>query len=745
MSDQQLDFVRNLSDSPIRIADILRVARKYGIFILAMACLSGFLAGLWAHFQPSLYDATALIHLDQHSSISLNSSGGASDDYSLKIQTQIVGLRSPAVAIATMNKLGLAANPLFNPSLSRDMSLPQVRDGLVGSFLGSLIIARVPDTELISVTFRSRNPVLSALIANTVVDEYFEESFHQRYRSTQDISAFLTERLDSLRQKIQSEQSELMSSGLKLGIIDIGGGASGGSSSGGGGGGNSSIGTSTLVVETSGLLEQRVKSQADLYMAEAQYENLLHNPEAVPPADIPGSSEMQALVTQLSTARADVAALEDRYGKNYPPLSQARAQVTSIQADIAAMHPKIVQSAKHTVESAQAVLQSLDSRIEALKEQSQNSSSAIVHYEVMKSQYLSDQTLYNTLLSTLGSGEIEAGMQTQVLNHFVTAMVPGSRSYPNVSVVAVAGLGAGLVLSILVVGILTLSSDTVHSLEQIEQALPLPVLASVPEFKDELAGNSSGDGLALVTLLAPRSASAEAYRLLRTSISLMPTQKPHRVIALTSGGPGEGKSTTTLNLAVVLASQSKRVLLIDADLRKPTIAQRLRLNATGQPGLSRYLSDPSIVASECVQAVPDIPGLDILPVQEIPPFPSELLSQPRLGELLEWTREHYDYVLIDTPPVLLVTDALIIANHCDTLLVVARIGVAQRRALRRIRQDVAKYPGKQFGIIVNALPFSETYYSGYGNYRKYYGGGYGGYGDSSYYQDGFSQNKSEKK
>ncbi len=274
MSDQQLDFVRNLSDSPIRIADILRFARKYGIFILAMACLSGFLAGLWAHFQPSLYDATALIHLDQHSSISLNSSGGASDDYSLKIQTQIVGLRSPAVAIATMNKLGLAANPLFNPSLSRDMSLPQVRDGLVGSFLGSLIIARVPDTELISVTFRSRNPVLSALIANTVVDEYFEESFHQRYRSTQDISAFLTERLDSLRQKIQSEQSELMSSGLKLGIIDIGGGASGGSSSGGGGGGNSSIGTSTLVVETSGLLEQRVKSQADLYMAEAQYENL---------------------------------------------------------------------------------------------------------------------------------------------------------------------------------------------------------------------------------------------------------------------------------------------------------------------------------------------------------------------------------------------------------------------------------------------------------------------------------------
>ncbi len=741
MSDLQNSFVKNLSDSPIRISDILRVARKYGLFIVAFACVSGSLAGIWAHFQPSLYDASALIHLDQHSSISLSATGATGDDYALKIQTQITGLHSPDVALASIKKLGLAANPLFNPSLKQNMDIPQVREELVRAFLGSLTVARVPETELISVTFRSRNPVLSALVANDVVDEYFEESFRQKYRSTQDVSTFLSERLDSLKQKIQAEQSDLMSSGLKLGIIDLGGGASGG---GGGGAASSSIGTSTLVVETSGLLDQRVKSQADLYLAEAQYENLLHNPDAVPPAIIPGSTQIESLVTQLSSAKAAVAALQDRYGKNYPPLSQARAQVQSIQADIAALHNKLLQSAQQDVESSQAVVKSLDDRIATLKQQSQDSSSAIVHYEVLKAQYLSDQTLYNTLLSTLGSGEIEAGMQMQVLNHFSTALVPGSRAYPNVRVIALAGFAGGLMIAILVVGILTLSSDTVHTVEQIEQSLPLPVLASVPEYKDELLGKSD-DGLALVTLLAPRSASAEAYRLLRTSISLMPTQKPQRVIALTSGGPGEGKSTTSLNLAVVLASQSKRVLLIDADLRKPTIAQRLRLKIGGQPGLSRFLSDPTINAEECIQSVPDIPGLEIMPVQEIPPFPSELLSQPRLAELLEWARLHYDYVLIDTPPVLLVTDALIITRQCDTLLVVARIGVAQRRALARIRQDVAKYPEKQFGIIVNALPFSESYYSGYGNYRKYYGDGYGGYGTPGYFQDGLTKDKAEKK
>ena len=314
-------------------------------------------------------------------------------------------------------------------------------------------------------------------------------------------------------------------------------------------------------------------------------------------------------------------------------------------------------------------------------------------------------------------------------------------SYPNTRVIILAGFAAGFLLSVLIVGIIVAISDTVETVEDIEANLPIPILASVPEYKQELKATASTSTIPLVSLLAPRSASTEAYRLLRTSISLMHGNKKSRVIALTSGGPGEGKSTTTLNLAIVLATQSKRVLLIDADLRKPTIAQRLQTQSTASAGLSRFLSDTTITPEECIQPIAEVPGLDIISVQEIPPFPSELLSQNRIADLLHWAREHYDYVLIDTPPVLLVTDALIIANHCDTILVVARIGVAQKRALSRIRQDLAKYPDKQSGIVVNALPFSETYYRGYGNYKKYYGGGYGGYGGygdgSGYYQSGF--------
>lgn len=726
------------SDNPIRISDVSRVVRKYGVYILGSTILGAILAATWAHFQPSLYDATSMIHLDQHSSISIGPAGASTDEYALKLQTQIVGLRNPDVAIATMKKLKLPQNPIFNPSLQQDLVSPASRDRLVAMFLGSLKIARVPQTELISVTFRSKNPVLSAIVVNTLVDEYFEESFEQRYRSTQDISRYLTTRLETLQSKIQGEQNELMTSGLKLGIIDIGSGSNATS-------GTSSIGTSTLVVETSGLLDQRVKAQADLYLAQAEFQNLQEHPDAVPPADVPGSLEMGTLIASLSTAKGQLASLEQRYGSNYPGLGQVNAEVSSYEHDIAELHSKLVQSAKQNVDRAQSVVDSLNNRIEALKQQSEGSTPEIVHYEVLKSQYMSDQTLYNVLLSTLGTGEIQAGMQTQVLNRFVTADVPGSRAYPRVGLTGMVGGFGGMVLSFMIVGIVVFSSDTVETIEQIEEALPVPILASVPEYKDELTSRASaGEGISLITLLAPRSASAEAYRLLRTSISLMPISQKHRVIALTSGGPGEGKSTSALNLAVVLATQSKRVLLIDADLRKPTIAQRLKMNATDQPGLSRYLSDSSVTPEDCVQRVTEIPGIDVMPVQEIPPFPSELLSQGRLEGLLAWARDHYDYVLIDTPPILLVTDALIIANHCDTLLVVARIGVAQKRGLFRIRQDLAKYPSKQTGIIVNALPFSDTYYRGYGNYRKYYGTGYGGE-SGDYYSSGYLSSAKKKK
>jgi len=707
------------TENAIHISDIVRILRKYGLYLLGLMILGGTLATIWGKFQPKQYDAVAMVHLDQHSSISLGTSGESSDEYGLKIQTQMVGFQSPHIAEMTMRRLNLQNHTIFSGPGPHDLENPAQRDMLVNRFLGSLSVTQVPKTELLSVRFRSQSPELARSVVNTLVDVYLEETFAQRYRTTQEITKYLGRQMDDLKTKIQTEQNDLLSAEAKLGILSQGAVAE----------------SSLLVDETTALLGQRVKVQGDRYLAEAEYQNMLAHPDASIPTDIPGSSGLIGMQSQLSELQAQTAALEDRYGPNYPPLQQSRAQVESLRKSTEELRQKVLSAAAENLERAGKSEQSISDRLLELQKQAQGRTPDTVRYEILKSQYVSDQTLYNVLLSAIGTGGIQAGMQSQELNRFSEAEVPGIVAYPNVRADTMAGAAAGLVVALVIVGLILLNSDTVQTVEHIEEALPLPILASVPEYKEDLAAmRISDDVLPLVTLLAPRSAGTEAYRLLRTAITLMPVTQKHRVISISSCGPGEGKSTTSLNLAVVLATQAKSVLLIDADLRKPTIAQRLKLPPTDQPGLSRYLSDSTVLPEDCIQKVSEVAGLDVIPVQEVPPFPSELLGQGRLEELLSWARDHYDYVLIDTPPVLLVTDALIIATHCDTLLVVVRIGVAQKRALRRIRQDLAKYPGKQTGIVVNALPHADTYYGGYGNYRKYYGKGYGS--GESYYGSG---------
>ncbi|WP_263355546.1 polysaccharide biosynthesis tyrosine autokinase [Acidicapsa ligni] len=727
MTTNPQSTTNKLSESSINISDITRIMRKYGVYLLGLALLGGTLATIWAKFQTPQYDAETFVHLDQHSSISIGS-GGPSDEYGLKMMTQIIGFQNPNVAVLTMRKLGLQKNLIFNGPTPADLENPVQRDQLVQRFEASLSVSQVPKSELLSIKFRSRSPALAAVVVNTLVDTYLEESFEQRYRSTKDITGYMTTQTDALKGKIQTEQNDLLNAEAKLGILAQ----------------SATSDSSLLLSEMTGLLSERVKVQGDRFIAQAEYQNMVNHPDASISSDVPGAGALNGIQSEIASTEAQVSALEDKYGPNYQPLQQAQAQLASLKRSQLDIRSKALKGAAENLERAQKSEQSISDRLQTLQKESEGRAPDTVRYEILKAQYISDQTLYNVLLTAMGTGAIQAGMQSQELNRFSTAQVPGIKSYPNVRVDAMAGTAAGLLVALLIVGIIVMNSDTVQTVDQIEDALPLPILASVPEYKEDLAEMRISDEiLPLVTLLAPRSAGTEAYRLLRTAITLMPVSQKHRVISLTSCGPGEGKSTTSLNLAVVLATQSKRVLLIDADLRKPTIAQRLKLPATDQPGLSRFLSDTTVFPEECIQKVPEVTGLDVITVQEVPPFPSELLGQGRLEELLTWARDHYDYVLIDTPPVLLVTDALIVASHCDTLLIVVRIGVAQKRALRRIRQDLAKYPGKQTGIVVNALPHSDTYYGGYGNYRKYYGGkGYGGSG--SYYGSGSATVVSKK-
>jgi polysaccharide biosynthesis transport protein len=700
------------------MADFIRVAKKFLWLVLGLSFGCAVVAYLYSKHQPKLYDSTAMIQVDQHGTLNLGAAIGATDEYELKIATQIIALQSRDVAIKVIEdpKLDLLHNKLFNPSGRTDIETnPYTRNDLVGAFLGSLDVERVPKSELISVTFRSRSPALSTAVANTVVDSYMEVNFKHRYQSSQEIEKWLGTELDELKSKVQDEQRTLLNDELKLGVF------------------STSLTSETSLYETQleGLLGAEIGAETNKFMAKAEYEELSGNTDGTfAPMTTPGASGLVSLNVQMAELEAQKNALSDRFGPGYPQLRQLDKQIEGLKTSIAEQRQKVIKSALSSVNSANKTASEIENSIASVKAQATNQNPAVVRFEELKAQYITDQTLYNSLLTLLSAGGIESGLKTQEVNRLSLADIPTMPSRPRVALSTAAGFGIGLLLSMIIVGLVSAISDTVETVEQIEEALALPVLAAVPVYKLEPT-DSTAVLQPLATISAPRSAGAEAYRILRTSVNLMPVSKESRVIGFTSCGPGEGKSTTALNLAVTFAQQGKRLLMIDADLRKPVLAQRFRLPMPSAPGLSRYLSDPAVLPEDCIQPIDAVRGLYVMPVQEIPPFPSELLAQGRLEELVAWARRNFDIVLIDTPPALLVTDALIVAQSLDIILLVARVGTAQRRALRRLREELKKFPDKQVAVVVNAVPQSQSYYGGYGDKHGYYGSNGGSKGSGS--------------
>lgn len=690
------------------LSDFIRVSRRFIWLLAGLSTICAILAFIWAKRQPREYDATAMVQVDQHGAMSLGTGMGASDEYELKIATQIFALQSRDVALKVLHDpvLDLIHNPLFNPSGMTDIDTsPVTRNHLVGDFLGNLEVERIPKTELISVTFRSRSPTLSAAVTNEIVRSYMEVNFNHRYQGSKEIKGWLNLELDDLKSRVQTEQSDLLNLELKLGVFSQG----------------MTGETSLYQTQLESLLAESVKTQSLRFLSEAEYEQLAADTSgSFAPTSTPGALVLSSLNIQLSALEAQKTAMTDRYGPGYIPLKQLSEQIEGMKKSIAEQRKKVVESAREDVNTNRKAESDILNSIEDVKAKARGQNPEVVRFEVLKAQYLSDQNLYNSLLSLLSSGGITAGLKTQEVNRMTTADIPTLQSRPRVGLSTVAGAGIGLLISCIIIGFVVAVSDTVETVEQIEEALGLPVLAAVPAYKLD-----PSDIPALITPLAtvsaPRSAGAEAYRILRTSVNLMPVGKDSRVIAFTSCGPGEGKSTTALNLSASLAQQGKRVLVIDADLRKPALAERIRLPQPSAPGLSRFLSDLSLRPEECVQAISAIPGLTIMPVQEIPPFPSELLGRGRLEELIAWARQNFDVVLIDTPPALLVTDALIVAQLADIILLVARVGTAQRRSLRRLREELKKFSDKQIAVVVNAVPQSQSYYGGYGDKHGYYG------------------------
>jgi len=705
----------------VTLGDAFATIRKRKYIILALALLGvayGFYKG---GTQPRLFSAYGRIEIRSGSSnqYRIGLSGGAGGG----IPTEVVILKSDTLLFTVVQDLDLANNPDFlglkqRPSHRANTDDPAVRQSLIGQLNGMLTVAQLPKTDLIQITCQSSNPKLSADIVNKLIDEYIIRSVESRVESQKRASNFLTGTLENLKHKVEIAQGQVIDLQKKLGMLAIDPSHNEIAAS------LEALTTAADTAEVARILagsRYRVLSEMD---PEALDQNVANFPTSSGGSNS-ASTELQSLRTQLATEQSNLALLTSKLGPKHPQVIASRTQIAEIQKQIKVSQNRVVAQAKETLIAAQADEAQTRAALEAEKSEAYKLRDDLVEYQIRQREFDSNRNLYEGLVSRLETASVEAGLESTEIDIVDQAMPPpGPSMQPRSSFIIVNGAIAAL-LGIVLAFILESLDNGLRSVADIETVTGLHSLALIPRSRRTGVdlSNLSIAQRNVGALSNPKSQFTEAFRALRTSLLLSTAGSLPKVILLTSATPSEGKTTIATNLACVLAQNNVRVLMIDGDLRRPTVHHRLGLN--GKVGLTSVLTG-SATLEQAVQRLDELPNLDILVSGPVPPFPTEMLGSETMTKLLEQCRGIYTHIIIDSPPLLSVTDGVVLARDADAVVLIVRHGRSGKQTVRRGRDLLVRAGARITGIAINAVDLSSPEYYGYYGYSVY-----AGYGSAS--------------
>jgi capsular exopolysaccharide synthesis family protein len=473
---------------------------------------------------------------------------------------------------------------------------------------------------------------------------------------------------------------------------------------------------------------ERMKKQALFEFARAG------DADVVP--QIRDSPTVQELIRKRSDTSGQYTDAANQYGPNYPKVLRLQAQLKDLDQSLEREKKSVVARLESDYHEAQQREELLGRTLDQQKVEANSMSERMVQYNILKRDAEANKTLYDGLLTKLKEAGISSALQSSNIRVVDPAMVPSYPSRPaktrNVALAFLVGLVGGIGLALL----REYMDNTVKTPDDVENLARLPSLAVVPAFSDNNNGDSGRNKLIpslgrnghekqveLVAQHLPKSQMSEAFRALRTALLLSQAEHPPQVILVTSALPREGKTTSAANLAVTFAQLGDKTLLIDADLRKPGIGRLLNLGSGKYAGLSSYLAGVSGLDLVTVQH-PAIPNLSAIPTGPLPPNPADLLSSHKLGEAIAELRTKFKFIVIDSPPIMAATDAVILSVQTDGVLLVVRSGETPKEAFTRTRDLLISVKSRLLGVVLNAVDSSAPDY--YYSYRYYpYSYGYG--------------------
>jgi polysaccharide biosynthesis transport protein len=701
----------------ITLHEIWRVLRKRRLLVLG--CLVGMvlLAAGVSMLLPRRYEAVARVVVNPQDSNALGlspmdalSGNGLSND--IVQQTQVRVLQSNPVAWDVIKQLRLdqrrdfAGKLVSAPGEAAEQIPAPRRVLLLSAFGAGLRVQAVPKTELIEVRFRALDPKLAASVANAVTSAYIERTFRTRYEATVQASDWLSKQLDDLKKNVESSQQRFTEYQKKSGII------------------GTDETHNIFIVQLEELNKQMAGAKGERILREARYRVAVSgNPELI--ADVAPTSTLAILRAQQADLKNQYAQLTAKYGNAYPRVEQVGTQLNQVEGSITTQVTEIRDKFQNEYRAALETELGLNTELEKQKQQAYKMNDAGIEFAILKRDFESSRDLYEDLMKKLKESGIVAGLHSTNVDVIDPAEVPTKPAEPRVMLNIAVGLMLGMFGGIGLAFLLENLDTTIRAPEYGEILVNLPVLGVVPHLN--LNGTKGHKPLSkaeqeLPFLMSrPNSQFAEAFRALRTTLLLSSPGSPPKVIIVSSAAPGEGKTTVSVNCALAFAQKGAKVLLVDADLRRSGAQGRLRMQ--GELGLSSCLSG----GRESAEFIKDLPGgmgLAVLPAGQKPPNPVELLDSDRMRTLLEQWREEYEHIIIDTPPLVGLSDALALSPFADAVLLVARSGRTSQQSLRRARDILNRVHARTVGVLINDLDIdSGDYY----NYYGYYGSDYGEY------------------
>jgi capsular exopolysaccharide synthesis family protein len=698
------------------VSRLIKLIKRRGWLILAAAAI-GAGCGIAANMiLPKQYTAKAEIEVTQDISSEFRLEqipgvpAGAGVD-SGRINTEMEVLRSRTLALETIRSLHLEQNADFMKLPGGhpwDLSKPAVRSTLIINFQRNLVVARLGSTDIIQINVSSRRPELASLIANTLVDNYVAHTFKDSYTSTKQVSAWLDTQLGGLKQQLQDSQQHLLDLQKEVGIVAT----------------DQNQKESIVVEKLEELNKQLADAEAERMVKEAALQAIQSSTPAVIDALSTTNPSIQASKQNLIQLQAEYSSLIQTYGSAYPRVRELKTQISQLESGLVAEEHAQVTRAQKELDAAQSNENMLRNALEQQEQSAYSSGSNVIQYELASREYESNRALYDGLQERLQEAGIIAGLHSTAVHVVDSADIPTFTSQPRVRVNVAAGLFAGVMFGFILALLLEAMDTNLNAISEIEEVLQLPVLGAIPKVDEGSLIPATFTEHALSGNKGAWSKIAEALRGLRTSILLSTPGSPPQVIMMASTRPAEGKTSISILESIIFALNGSRVLLMDADLRRPAVHTRLNLASTSgvadreNVGLSSVLSGKTTL-DEAIREWPDYPGVHVLVAGPTPPLPSELLGSKHMEDLLAELRLRYDFIFIDTPPVMTVTDASVMSRLADATILVVRYGEARRHVIMRSIELLQRSGANLLGVVLNMVDFRSPEYSEYYG-RKYH-------------------------